>query len=51
MAPHAHTIESKAGASIRSLPPMGAHASLEAPQEYFFEMAAPSLQGAALQEA
>ena len=30
MYPHAHTIDSKAGASIRSLPPEGAHASLGA---------------------
>ena len=42
MHPHAH---------YRSLPPKGAHASFGAPQEYFFGMAAPSLQGAALQEA
>ncbi len=42
MDPHAH---------IRSLPPMEAHAFLEAPQEYFFGMTTPSLQGAALQEA
>ncbi len=42
MNPHAH---------IRSLPLEGAHAPFGAPQEYFFEMAAPSLQGAAHQEA
>ena len=42
MSPHAH---------IRSLPPEGAHASLGAPQEYFFRTASPSLQGAARREA
>jgi hypothetical protein len=42
MNPHAH---------IRSLPPEGAHASLAAPQEYFFRAASPAPQGAALREA
>jgi len=30
MSPHAHTMDSKAGASIRSLPPKGAHAAFGA---------------------
>ncbi len=42
MNPHAH---------IRSLPPAGAHAPSEAPQEYFFRAASPALLGAARQEA